>query len=141
MLCPHCKVEFHDTGSEVKLNDGPAVTLALRKEHQEKTSMAFGLATPESGMQRQEPVDVSAEQRLAIFDMWSLHERFCPNPKCQKLILNLVCRRIDFPSVEQGRIIMDTIVWPKYISSRPPCPEEVPNGVSEDYNEACLVLD
>ncbi len=30
-------------------------------------------------------------------------------------------------------------VWPR-TSTRPPCPQEVPNEIADDYKEACLVL-
>jgi hypothetical protein len=64
---------------------------------------------------------------------WSVGNQTCP--ECKKMILHLL--RIG----GQPRKIKEKIlVWPKGVTSRTPCPKEVPPDVADYYNQACLVL-
>jgi hypothetical protein len=65
-------------------------------------------------------------------------------PACQRLIVFLIQSASEPEYGVHGVVAVPDIlnkllVKPKG-SSRPPCPDQVPNDISEDYQEACLIL-
>lgn len=68
---------------------------------------------------------------LYTIGYWVIESRFCP--ACNGFIAYLISKDEDEEPIERF------IVYPK-VSTRPPCPPEVPKNIMEDYNEACLVL-
>ena len=81
---------------------------------------------------------------------WAIEKFDCPNPDCRKSIFFLLNgefyhNRNNFrwfvKADPNGNelIAKRELIRPKG-SSRPPVPNEVPNGIANDYNEACLVL-
>ena len=67
---------------------------------------------------------------------WGIEQYSCPNPECQKLIFYLVVGGEDW---HRGQVTKRILIRPKG-SSRPSVPPEVPSEFTEDYSEACLVL-
>jgi hypothetical protein len=74
---------------------------------------------------------------------WSIKYMNCPNPSCEKLIIQL----INSENFIQNRYGVDSIVNEissiyvrPLISSRPPVSTEVDAKFSNDYNEACLII-
>lgn len=75
---------------------------------------------------------------------WFHSSMKCQNEKCQKLIINLECytdqeSMIPFGAIPKGNMIVKYYAKP-IISSRDPIPKEVGEPFSEDYREACLIL-
>lgn len=62
----------------------------------------------------------------------------CPNPKCNKLIIDIAIGK----SISANEAVMQieerSTVFP-LTSSRPPVPPEVDSAFADDYHEACLV--
>jgi hypothetical protein len=76
---------------------------------------------------------------------WSTFTMNCPNPKCQKLIIDIASGN-PFKN-QQGQIYnnnLSKINWRQTMrpltSSRPPVPPEVDVMFATDYNEACLII-
>lgn len=73
---------------------------------------------------------------------WSISNEYCPNPKCQRLII--VAGTGDMSGPETMRRLANVRNWfyisPYGGSTRQPCPPEVPDDLRGDYNEACLVM-
>lgn len=70
---------------------------------------------------------------------WAVIKNVCPS--CKKFNLDLVKGTVGLK--EKKPIIVKTIFRSTFRpknGSRPPCPREVPTTISEDYNEACIVL-
>jgi len=71
---------------------------------------------------------------------WTLSYMICPNSKCQKFIIILKLHI----SKGNGKSIyfenLEYIVWPT-TSSRQPVPSSVDPIFSNDYKEACLIMD
>ena len=81
---------------------------------------------------------------------WAIEKFDCPNPKCRKSIFFLLngdfsrnshTGRYSILNNPQGNELISKreLVRPKG-SNRPPVPNEVPDKIANDYNEACLVL-
>jgi hypothetical protein len=74
---------------------------------------------------------------------WSLFRMICPNPECEKFIIELASGEPQ-EAHRQGivgiRDINYKITVNPLISSRPPVPTEVDNKFASDYKEACLIL-
>src|SRR5271165_667514 len=73
---------------------------------------------------------------------WILEKRLCPS--CGKFILHLA-RGQQAVHMGTGQTVGLSIVqWKAQVlpkgASRPPCPEQVPVHLANDYNEACLVI-
>jgi len=74
---------------------------------------------------------------------WAVESMICPNPKCKKKIIELICGS----GVTNPRGIVVRVNPTKMrftvnplTSSRPPVPNEVDDLFSKDYKEACLIL-
>jgi len=81
---------------------------------------------------------------------WAIEKFDCPNPDCKKSVLFLLngkfnqnrhTYRYSIMTDPDGNELISKreLIRPKG-SNRPPVPKEVPNGIANDYNEACLVL-
>lgn len=81
---------------------------------------------------------------------WAIEKFNCPNPKCRKSIYFLLNGEfyqnrqnyqwyIRTGEGDSEIISKRELIRPKG-SSRPPVPNEVPDRIADDYNEACLVL-
>ena len=58
--------------------------------------------------------------------------------ECRKFTIELQRADSSMPG-RLGSCVEKHVVYPR-ASGRPPCPEDVPKGIAQDYNEACLVL-
>ena len=81
---------------------------------------------------------------------WAIEKFDCPNPECKKSIFFLLNGKFSYNRNNSRYSILNDphgneliskreLVRPKG-SNRPPVPNEVPDGIANDYNEACLVL-
>lgn len=71
---------------------------------------------------------------------WGYELRTCPS--CHRNIIRLICGDAvkHMEGIKEYRTISkDWVAYPK-VSSRPPCPSEVPEAIANDYKEACMVL-
>lgn len=71
---------------------------------------------------------------------WAMLKRECP--ACGRFIFhlaNLESVTVDEKTKPRIKAGSEILVWPR-VSSRPPCPPEVPDKFAQDYKEACLVL-
>jgi len=63
-------------------------------------------------------------------------------PECKRFNLILICGENDI-DLKTKKVTFKPIkvldIWPRN-TSRKPCPQQVPKAISEDYEEACLVL-
>ena len=66
---------------------------------------------------------------------WSASHRKCSS--CQRLVLYLTLSHSWNATPQE--IQEQRLIRPRG-SSRPPCPTQVPDGIAEDYTEACIVL-
>jgi hypothetical protein len=86
-----------------------------------------------------QPIDLGQD----ISNSWRVDFKICPS--CREAIITLICGH--FSSTPRASntntfvFIHDQVIaaWPK-TSLRPPCPPEVPKEITNDYNEACLVI-
>jgi len=74
---------------------------------------------------------------------WAVEDMICPNPKCKKKIINIMCgsaiRNRGGMVVRVEPTILRLTVNP-LTSTRPLVPKEVEELYSKDYKEACLIL-
>jgi len=89
------------------------------------------------------PVRMSNYLGNDIDTHWQVNYYTCPNPKCGKYIIYLVCGshgadRYGTPN-KVSKIEVRKLCYPKGIS-RSPLAKEVPTKYADDYHEACLVL-
>lgn len=74
---------------------------------------------------------------------WSIFTMICPNPKCQKMIIELASGEPQ-SAYMQGVVGIININYQITVnpisSSRPPIPIEVEEKFAVDYKEACLIL-
>lgn len=72
---------------------------------------------------------------------WAIASVICPS--CQKIVFYLVGGTPSKNSQQQVTgftlVSVERMFYPKG-SGRPPCPQQVPSELAEDYSEACLVL-
>ncbi len=70
---------------------------------------------------------------------WSIFRYDCP--ACSRMNLFLVNgeRSANGPRLRRDAIVSKVAIRP-FGSSRPPCPQEVPENIASDYREACLVF-
>jgi len=75
---------------------------------------------------------------------WSVFTMNCPNPNCEKKIIDLASgephRNQHNQVIGQLRTIKFRQTVRPFASSRPPVPTEVDDLFSKDYKEACLIL-
>lgn len=81
---------------------------------------------------------------------WAIEKYDCPSPECKKLIAFLILCQVDPRSSFHTASIVTTLEGSELIfkrdliipkgANRPPVPIEVPDEISDDYTEACLVL-
>lgn len=75
---------------------------------------------------------------------WALYTMKCPNPKCNKLIIELAVGTSPINEVHRGYVgiqgITSRILVNPLTSSRPPVPKDVEDKFASDYKEACLIL-
>jgi hypothetical protein len=70
---------------------------------------------------------------------WTVKTMNCPECKHNIIILNVNKKERMGSGIIRTIKDEDYLVYPK-VSSYPPAPESVPENISQDYNEACLVL-
>jgi hypothetical protein len=92
-------------------------------------------------------VEIRARTRLITIGSdvdasWAIEAYTCPNEDCGRLVLYLlagdVLQGAGTPD-KMGEVYERRLVNPR-ASGRPPVPPEVPEGIAEDYEEACTVL-
>jgi len=69
---------------------------------------------------------------------WFTHWMLCPS--CDEVILYIVQASVLKSGEPSGTILQEFLAWPR-TGNRPPAPAGVPEDLSNDYNEACLVLE
>jgi hypothetical protein len=70
---------------------------------------------------------------------WAIEYCVCPNKKCNKLIIFLVCGEGSWSNIEGfDKKYNRTMIRPK--GSAHPVSPDVPSDLKEDFEEACLVL-
>ncbi len=74
---------------------------------------------------------------------WSVFAMICPNPNCQKMIIELASGEAQTAHM-QGIVGIKNVKYQILVnplaSSRPPVPIEVDEKFASDYKEACLIL-
>ena len=70
---------------------------------------------------------------------WSVFTMNCPNPNCEKKIIDLASGEFNPNRNSLGNIEWRQTIRP-FASSRPPVPPEVEVIFASDYKEACLIL-
>lgn len=113
MKCPHCLVEFHDN---------PKLT------HLDEFTYIIGVTCPNC-YNRTIYLIVA---KTMIGDKRAVSLVGLNTSKLQTGLIR-------YPSDEKNEVKFIARIYPKG-SSRPPCPPEVPEHITEDYTEACLVL-
>lgn len=115
MKCPHCRVDFHDELTSILLgNDTDGVWVLVEAKCSACNRYVLHLVNGEA---------ISESNSEAITPSINLSSREA-------------MRSTHIPAF----INRDSILIRPKGSSRPPCPEEVPKSIAEDYAEACLVL-
>jgi hypothetical protein len=72
---------------------------------------------------------------------WVVRHEVCP--ACGRIIVRLQAGSPRYVQgqglVALGQVVQDFLVYPRG-AARPPCPQQVPQLLADDYREACLVL-